>query len=473
MKTLAGKVIVTIGVFLVIVAAVQSIRGVLQDRLRYRAEALRSVGESLAGPQRLGGVVLVLPYVERVVEEKVGLDGTRRAEERVIRHAAIVLPERLDVEGTLAADQRRRGLFAVNGYVWTGTLRGTLRLPDVDGLPRTRPGAPLQLGVPRAVVTVGDVRGLRTIAIAVAGIPLTVDPGTPLAGEREGVSAEVHAAIAPGATVPFEASLELAGADRFEVLPLGRETEAHVTSRWPHPSFTGRFLPVERRVSAQGFDARWRTTAFATTAREAWLLGANPPADAVANADRGDALAVVAIAASPHAGPRLDTFQVSLIDPVDIYALTDRATKYALLFVVLTLGMFALYEALRRMNVHPLQYLFVGAALAAFFLLLLALAEHVGFAWAYVAASGACVTLLAVYVGGVLRSRRRGVAFGGGVAALYAALYGIVQSEQNALLLGTLLVFGVLAGAMLLTRHVDWYRRLRAAPPVGGAGEAP
>lgn len=466
MKTLAGKVIVTIGVFLAIVAAVQSIRGVLEDRLRYRAEALRTVGESLAGAQRLGGVVLVLPYVERVVDEKVGLDGVRRAEERRVGHQAVVLPERLDVEGTLARDERRRGLFTVNGYVWKGTLRGTLRFPDAASLPRSRPGSPVELGIPRAVVTVGDVRGLRTITMTVAGARLTVDPGTPLAGERDGVSAAVTAAIAPGATLPFEAALELGGAERFEIVPLGGETEAHVTSAWPHPSFTGRFLPVERTVGADGFDARWRTTALATTARDAWLTRVRSPATAPIGDPEtfAGAPAGLAVGAAAHAGVP-DTFQVALIDPVDIYALTDRATKYAPLFVVLTLGTFALYEALRRLNVHPLQYLFVGAALAVFFLLLLALAEHVGFARAYLAASVACATLLAVYVGGVLRSRRRGAAFGGGVAALYAALYGIVQSEQNALLLGTLLVFGVLAGAMLLTRNVDWHRREGASAP--------
>lgn len=472
MKTLAVKAIVTMGVLLAIVVAVQSIRGVLDDRLRYRAEALRTVGDSLAGPQRVGGVVLVLPYAERVVDEKVGLDGVRRAEERIVQHATIVLPERLDVDGSLTPDPRRRGLFTVNGYVWNGRLRGTLRVPEPASLPRARTGSPVELGIPRAVVTVGDVRGLRTIAVAVGGTPLTVDPGTTLAGERDGVSAAMPVALVPGATLPFEAELELGGAERLEILPLGRETEVRLASRWPHPSFTGRFLPVERRVGTNGFEATWRTTAFATTAREAWLLAAT----ATPTASGGDpaALAVVRAGlpadAAAYAGAVPDTFQVSLIDPVDLYVLTDRATKYALLFVVLTLGTFALYEALRRLDVHPLQYLFVGAALAVFFLLLLALAEHVGFARAYLAASVACVTLLAVYVGGVLRSLRRGATFGGGVAALYGALYGIVQSEQNALLLGTLLVFGVLAGAMLATRNVDWHRRLGTA---ASGAEAP
>jgi len=41
---------------------------------------------------------------------------------------------------------------------------------------------------------------------------------------------------------------------------------------------------------------------------------------------------------------------------------------------------------------------------------------------------------------------------------LMVALYGLLQSEDNALMLGSLLLFGLLALAMVATRHVDWYR---------------
>ncbi len=41
---------------------------------------------------------------------------------------------------------------------------------------------------------------------------------------------------------------------------------------------------------------------------------------------------------------------------------------------------------------------------------------------------------------------------------LYAMLYAILRSEDNALLMGSLLLFGVLALVMTATRHLDWYR---------------
>ena len=43
------------------------------------------------------------------------------------------------------------------------------------------------------------------------------------------------------------------------------------------------------------------------------------------------------------------------------------------------------------------------------------------------------------------------------LTALYGALYGLLISEDNALLLGSLLVFGLVAAAMMITRKVDWY----------------
>ena len=155
--------------------------------------------------------------------------------------------------------------------------------------------------------------------------------------------------------------------------------------------------------------------------------------------------------------PGVESVAVSLVDPVNPYTLADRATKYGILFVLLTFGGFFLFETVKRLPIHPIQYLLVGLALSIFFLLLLALSERIAFGWAYIAASVACVGLLGFYLAHVLRSRARGLAAGGAFALLYAALYGLLVSEDNALVLGAGLLFVVLAGAMVATRKVDWY----------------
>jgi inner membrane protein len=41
---------------------------------------------------------------------------------------------------------------------------------------------------------------------------------------------------------------------------------------------------------------------------------------------------------------------------------------------------------------------------------------------------------------------------------LYGILFGLLQSESNALVMGSLLLFAVLSAFMVITRKVDWYQ---------------
>ena len=72
-------------------------------------------------------------------------------------------------------------------------------------------------------------------------------------------------------------------------------------------------------------------------------------------------------------------FGVLLMRPIDIYQQTDRALKYAALFIVMTFVIVFLWEIIYGVLVHPVQYLSVGFAMCMFYLLLLALSEHIGF----------------------------------------------------------------------------------------------
>jgi inner membrane protein len=248
----------------------------------------------------------------------------------------------------------------------------------------------------------------------------------------------VHAVLGrltPGKTNSFELALLLQGTQALEYVPVGKQTTIRMRSEWPHPSFQGQFLPETREVTAQGFDATWRTSHLASGI-ESPLRGCL--------AGRGAC--------------RTSTLGVSFIEPVNVYLQTERAAKYGFLFVAVTFLVFLLFELLKDLAIHPVQYGLVGVSLAMFFLLLLALTEHVPFAVAYVVASGSCIGLLAFYVSFVLRSVRRAAGFTTLLSALYGALYVLLRSEDMALLLGALLLFGILAAVMVVTRKVDWYR---------------
>jgi inner membrane protein len=138
--------------------------------------------------------------------------------------------------------------------------------------------------------------------------------------------------------------------------------------------------------------------------------------------------------------------------------MSDRAIKYGLMFIALTFVTVGLTELLTGRRVHPVQYLLVGLALSLFFLLLLSLSEHLPFLVAYLIAAGAAAAVLTQYAAAMLGGWLRGLAFGGGIALLYGALYVLLSREQTALVIGAVLLFAVLAGVMTLTRKLDWYR---------------
>jgi inner membrane protein len=92
-----------------------------------------------------------------------------------------------------------------------------------------------------------------------------------------------------------------------------------------------------------------------------------------------------------------------------------------------------------------------------FFLLLVALSEHIDFAAAYAIATAACVGIITVYLVRVLASAALGLAFGAALAGLYGLLYALLKAEDYSLLGGTILLFALLAAVMLGTRRVDWY----------------
>jgi inner membrane protein len=137
--------------------------------------------------------------------------------------------------------------------------------------------------------------------------------------------------------------------------------------------------------------------------------------------------------------------------------MTDRATKYGLLFVALTFVAVGLFELLQRLRVHPVQYFLVGCAISIFFLLLLSLSEHMSFHKAYALAASACVVLLTYYASYMLKSLWRGLPLGICVGLLYGFLFVILRLEQTALVAGSVALFAVLTLVMVLTRHTDWH----------------
>jgi len=148
-------------------------------------------------------------------------------------------------------------------------------------------------------------------------------------------------------------------------------------------------------------------------------------------------------------------------DGVSVYRPVDRVTKYAIVFIVLTFLALFLTEVIYHLKLHPLQYLLVGLGLAEFYLLLLALMEHIGFLAAYIISALATIVLISWYSRFVLQTRKGGALVGALLTAAYAYLLVILHLETYALLSGAILLFVVLAAIMYITRNLNWYEAFR------------
>lgn len=420
------------------------VRDIIAERTANRHDATQEVARAHAGAQTITGPVLWLPYTEtflRTVKVE-GKAGETREEMVSEERVSIQFPKTLDTKSQLATETRMRGIFPVTVYTSQHSTTGRFVWQEV--VPRQR-GGQIALGQPLLLMGVSDGRGLLAapqLRLAGHALPVGQAPGSsplPLAAQVDMVL------LKPGATLDLDLRFDLAGTGRIGWVPLADENSVTLSSPWPHPSFGGDFLPRTRSISASGFEATWRVPSLSSQAQA--LFG-----------QKGE-----------NAAP-LEQFSVGLDNPVDVYRLTERATKYASMFIVLTFAAFFVLEMVKHWRIHPMQYLMIGAALVLFFLLLLSLSEHLDFAQAYGIASLGCIALLSHYLRHVLGGWGAGLAMSGMLVALYGVLYGILISEDNALMMGSLLLFGVLAAIMVATRKIDWYNVMGsdAEPPRAG-----
>lgn len=448
------RLLVKIGaIFLValsLLLPVATVRELVRERAQTRDAVVAEIARSTGYAQTLVGPLLVVPYTRKVRTLTEGREGEpRRLIETETPGQLTILPARFELEADLDVSERQRGIYRARIFDAQSRITGAFELMPHYGV--TADVDDYTFGAPRLVLGVSDPRGIgNALELSWDEAPVPFEPGTSTALLPSGVHAVLPVPdLSSGAQrVDYALSLTVQGTGELQVTPMGRESHVRLSSNWPHPSFVGELSPRDREIGPDGFSARWQTSFFATNLENV-------------------------VSACRDAGPDQPCselgrrhFGVSFVDPVDHYLQSDRATKYAFLFIGLTFAACFVLEVLRRLRVHPIQYCLVGSALAVFFLLLLSLAEHLGFPLAYCVSAVACVALITHYVASALANTTLGLGFGAALGSLYALLYAILSAEDYALLIGALLVFATLGAFMIVTRRVNWSSFSDAAPPL-------
>ncbi len=410
------------------------VQDLVRERSGLRAQALGNIEQRWGAAQIVGGPVLAIPKRVRMQSGNGWI--TQESTE-------IMLADQLDLVGTLEPKLRSYGIYSTPVYEAELKISGRFLTRDVHALGKSAQEIvandaaqtfylfdQAELRLPLA-----DVRGIRRIsALHLDDKEYTFGPAAGTGGFSHAVAVPLDLSQWAGESHGFAVDLTLAGTASLQFLPLARHTEANLAAPWPNPSFAGAFLPAKHDVTAQGFDAHWQVLDLNRSYGQHWQEDANRPIE-----------------------PATAAFGVNLYQPADLYQRNERAGKYGVLFIALTFVAFFLFEVLKKLRVHPVQYLLVGLALTTFYVVLLALSEQIGFAFAYLAAAACVVLLVGGYAAAVLRARRAGALLAVALALVYALLYGLVISEQYSLLIGAVALLAVVAALMFLTRKVDWY----------------
>jgi inner membrane protein len=405
---------------LIMLIPLNMVRGLAKERETHLHEAQHNIARRWAEPQVVAGPMLRVAGQHWLASER---GGKEVVEERM------VLPQDLQVTGQLLVETRYYGIYEVPVYIAELTMSGTFSVADWRQAANTD-GDQAMLQVP-----ISDIRGVRSNALLVWGNDKLELGSDEFAGSGLSALSASVSLPAEDSLLPFELTLRLAGTRSLQFLPVGKSTRIDLSAPWPDPGFVGNYLPDGRQIDELGFKASWNVLALNRRYAQVWPLTAGWDQTLMSS-----------------------VFGVELFQPVTVYQRTERSIKYGSLFIALTFLGYFVFETLARVRLHPVQYLFLGLAMACFYLMLLALSEHIGFSPAFAIAALSLCALSGIYSAAILDSARRGATAAGLLAAIYALLYLLVVGEEYSLLVGSLVLFAMLSLAMLLTRHVDWYR---------------
>lgn len=441
-RSMGVKLLVVCGLALLMCIPSFFVEGLVVDRTQRAAEVFREVSGFVGGEQSFLGPTLAIPFT---VPAQSDHEGTWRG-------MYLVFPVRGGGTVKTSTEERHRSLFKVPVFRADLNFDATF---DLAGVPAAAPeGAQMDWDHAEVVIGVSDARGALADATltrdgkSVTLVPARVsDSMTIASASDQHVKLELlgaQMAAKPEAQFNISAQLRFSGAKRIAILAYGKTTQLHVEGDWPNPGFDGGFLPISRDVSQHGFSAGWSVPFIARGVR------AEGRADTITGLD-GTALGV------------------SFIEVADPYQSVNRSLKYFLLFIGLVFLSYFIFEVTTGKRVHPAQYVLVGIAQIIFYLLLLSLAERIGFDAGFLLAGTATVVLLSLNTGWIFASRTQAVRGFVIFAMLYGLIYTLLRLEDNALLAGAIASFLAVTAAMYLTRRIDWFGSL---PVSGEAGRS-
>ena len=436
-RSLGVKLFVVCGLALLMLIPAFMVGGLVDERTSRETQVVQEISQHVGGQQTFLGPTLAIPYIVP--------DSTA---ELAVHGMYLVFPAQASATLKTTTEERHRSLFKVPVFQVDSKFDASF---DLAGVPSAAPeGAQFDWSRTELLVGVSDPRGALADATLTSGgktttlVPALIAQSISVGDSGKELSLALFGAKIPDLAKPnaqfnVSASLRFSGAQRIAVLAYGKTTHASMQGDWKSPGFDGGFLPVNRTLSSNGFTAEWSVPFIARGVR------AEGRSDIITGLE-GTALGV------------------SFVEVADPYQSVSRSLKYVPLFLGLVFLSYFIFEVTTGKRVHPAQYVLIGIAQIIFYLLLLSLAERIGFDIAFLTASAATVLLLSINAGWIFSSRALGLRAFAVFTPLYALIYLMLRLEDNALLVGAVASFLAVAAVMYFTRKLDWYSSLSGTP---------
>ncbi|WDE98665.1 cell envelope integrity protein CreD [Lentisphaera profundi] len=415
LKQLKNSLMAKIAMIAIIIALLYIPKSLILDLIHERenrsAEVLKEIQHKWGGPQNIYGAILSIPLA---------------SDKETFIH---LHPEKLDILGQIHPEERKKSIFKTIVYKSDLDYQLAFNFTSITQLYGKE-----KLLWDQAILSFGisDLKGLsRQINLKHCEQNINARPGIPI---DNGLKTGFHFPLNLDANeqqITLSTQLQINGSQELSFVPSGRQSIIQVQSTWPHPGFEGKYLPTSYNISDTGFDSHWEIHDLQRDFISSWR-------------DREHAL-------------EQETCSVRLIQFNGSYSQVHRLVKYTLLFLCFTFAAIFICERLSGQIIHPLQYILFGFASLMFYVLLLSISEHLSFALAYLIASVICSIMMALYSRSLLANWKNSLSIGFTTGGLYGYLYGTIQLEDYALLMGSLGLIITLATVMYFTRDLSRY----------------
>lgn len=442
-KTLGFKIIIIVVLGLLLLIPMTFINSVVKDRIRYQNEAISSIIEPVGDSANIQGVVIAIPYLEKFIDSDTKEIG-------YTRKYIFYMPNEYNVTGDVEVTSLSRGIFKAPIFNSKLNITGRFDKYNDEIYNLDKNNTIILYDEAMIILGIGNKKNLMKLP------NILINQNEELKYYEKNINIDLNIFknkflytisrdnILNG--FDFNITMDIQGGNSLIITPLASENTFKISSKWKDPSFTGGFLPTKREVNNNGFNAEWNIASFNTSFTKYWTSDEN--SNRLNNIDNNQYYT---------SNQESNNVLISFLLLNDNYQKTSRSVKYAILFIFIPFFVLFLCEVLSKKRIHPVQYILIGIANAIFYLLLLAISEHINFNISYFLSALMVTALTSIYIGYIIKSPKYTISMAIVESLIYIFLFGILQLTDYALLMGTLGLFAVIALAMYFTRNVDWY----------------